>query len=563
MSSVKRKFFVVTILLLSVLMFCIYSKYRISRQSVVTAVQSYTHSGLLRSVEVRSGLVNVSQSKMLKYVSVTSKNNSGLITGSYNDRNLDLYINYTESQGLVNDNDSTHDDDQKSVSTKEGTTQDEASKGLSRNETDSKHSRTTNNKLQSLSLEPLPSIKPGCRSTGQNLEEESKRSWLNFKSTLETYATFHREQLQQLKAGNRTVRTLTWSCHDPVKCSGIGDQFYKIQEALIYAITFKRVLTLHWNAATYETTKYLRPNRIDWTYFNRSQGMYENHNVEFNKIKMMKTAQQFESFYKLLAGESHTHVTVTYELPVPFLRGMSMAVKNPGMRAAMKRCGFTDVIMDKNGRLSMNFLSGKLLRYLFHFSGSVVDTVDWVQQQLGIDDKPYLAVHIRTGFLGMEQEEVGNFNSHKIYRHSTDWKQTLACSVNLAHKLFGSEPSIFLATDSDIVKALAVEEYGKRFVMVNVTLQHVAYTKKETTASELKEDTIIKTFHNTSSASTPTQGMNPILKIDGVDGYMATWMEFLLLARASAMVHSISGFSTTAAQYCSMHNQYHLPNCKN
>ena len=418
---------------------------------------------------------------------------------------------------------------------------------------------TTDNKLQSLSPEPLPSAKPGCKTIDQ-FPEDAKRTWLKFKSTLKTYASFHHEQLQQLKAGNHTVRTLTWSCHDSVKCSGIGDQFYKIQEALIYAIAFKRVLTLHWNAATYETTKYLRPNRIDWTYFNRSQGMHEYHNVELNNITMMMSAEQFEQFYNLLGGENHTHVTVTHELKVPFLKGMSLAVKtHPGMRAVLKKSGVTTVITDKNSRLSLKFLSGKLLRYLFQFSGSVVDTVDQVQRQLGIDGKPYLAVHIRTGFLGMEQEEVGNFSSRKIYRNSTDWKQTLACSVNLAYNMFGLESSIFLATDSEIVKRLAVEEYGKRFVMINVTLQHVAYTKKETTASKLKERTVIKTLHTASSESAPTQSMNPI---DGVDGYVATWIEFLLLARASAMVHSISGFSTTAAQYCSMRNQFHLPNCR-
>ena len=93
--------------------------------------------------------------------------------------------------------------------------------------------------------------------------------------------------------------------------------------------------------------------------------------------------------------------------------------------------------------------------------------------------------------------------------------------------------------------------------MINVTLQHVAFTevkKKLQKPAELQQNKhAIEEFKHSTS---------PILDIDGVDGYMATWIEFLLLARASAMVHSISGFSLTAAQYCSMHNQYYLPNCK-
>ena len=93
--------------------------------------------------------------------------------------------------------------------------------------------------------------------------------------------------------------------------------------------------------------------------------------------------------------------------------------------------------------------------------------------------------------------------------------------------------------------------------MINVTLQHVAFTeakkKLQKPAELLQENKYVTEVKH---------GTSPILNIDGVDGYMATWIEFLLLARASTMVHSISGFSSTATQYCSMHNQYHLPNCK-
>ncbi|MCG8623512.1 MAG: hypothetical protein MJE68_16160, partial [Proteobacteria bacterium] len=52
-----------------------------------------------------------------------------------------------------------------------------------------------------------------------------------------------------------------------------------------------------------------------------------------------------------------------------------------------------------------------------------------------------------------------------------------------------------------------------------------------------------------------------LVRVSGVDGYMATWVDFLLMARASALVHSISGFSVTAGQFCSIRNQYLLPYC--
>ena len=303
--------------------------------------------------------------------------------------------------------------------------------------------------------------------------------------------------------------------------------------------------------------KYLRPNKVDWTYFNSTQGMHEYHDAEFQKIKVLDTAKQFETLYNLLASENHTHVTINHELHVPFLRGMTKAIRsNTGMRVALEESGFAALIIDKKKTFSMNFLSGELLRYLFHFNGYVVDKVDLVQRELDISNKPYLAVHLRTGFLGMKQEEEGHFNSDKIYRDKEDWEKTLTCSVKLADRLYGQESSIFLATDSSIVKELAIEKYDKRILMVNVTLQHVAF-------SDPKEQGMLEDENMDSNSNfiPATNRTSPILNINGVDGYTATWIEFLLLTRASAIVHSISGFSTVASQYCSIQNQYHVPNC--
>ena len=413
------------------------------------------------------------------------------------------------------------------------------------------------NVIQSLPQGEYLIAQPGCTLTGDYSAEESKNSWLKFKHTLEKYTTFHREQLKELKAGNSSVRTLTWSCHNPVKCAGIGDQFYRIQQALVFSIAFSRVLTLHWNPAGYETMKYLQPNKIDWTYFNNNQGMHEYHEPELEKIKVMDTAKEFEPLYELLASKSRTHVTVNHELQVPFLRGMSKAIRtNAGLRTALKQIGFADLIADKKHHVPVNFLSGELLRYLFHFRKNVVKKVNTIQQQLGLTDRPYLALHIRTGFLGMKQEESGTFNSEKIYRNPSDWDKSLTCSVRLAGWLHGPEAPIFLATDSSRVKELALEKYGERFVMVNVTLQHVAFTDVKSTQSVPQERQTIRGSRDSTLAT------GTIVNIDGIDGYMATWIEFLLLARASAMVHSISGFSSTAAQFCSMHNQYHVSNCK-
>ena len=210
----------------------------------------------------------------------------------------------------------------------------------------------------------------------------------------------------------------------------------------------------------------------------------------------------------------------------------------------------------------IRFTSGELLRYLFLFDSRVVEKVDDIQQQLGILNKPYLALHIRTGFLGMEQDEGRHFNSRKAFRNSTDWEKTISCSIRLANHLFGPQNPIYLATDSNLVKKLALRKYGgQRIKMINLTLQHAALT---TPTKLLKNDSTHKVKPSTKfpedSGSGDDQSMD-LVRVSGVDGYMATWVDFLLMARASALVHSISGFSVTAGQLCSIRNQYLLPYC--
>ena len=67
--------------------------------------------------------------------------------------------------------------------------------------------------------------------------------------------------------------------------------------------------------------------------------------------------------------------------------------------------GITTLLIENSTRIPLEIFSGELLRYLFVFDSRVVEKVDHIQQLLGISNKPYLAIHIRTGFLGMKQDE--------------------------------------------------------------------------------------------------------------------------------------------------------------
>ena len=202
---------------------------------------------------------------------------------------------------------------------------------------------------------------PGCKTSGQYEESRSRDAWITFKDNMENYARFHHQYLQKLKSGNSAVRTLTWSCFNSVRCCGIGDQLYLIQQALVYAIISKRVLSLHWNPATYETMKYLQPNRIDWTYFNTSQGMQEQHSREQYKVGMTRTAEYYEPFYTQLMSRDHVHLTVNHELQVPFFRGMKMAATSPNINETLAQFGITTLLIDDSTKVPLEIFTGELL----------------------------------------------------------------------------------------------------------------------------------------------------------------------------------------------------------
>ena len=94
-----------------------------------------------------------------------------------------------------------------------------------------------------------------------------------------------------------------------------------------------------------------------------------------------------------------------------------MASTSPLIYKTLAEFEITALFMTDNSstNIALEIFSGELLRYLFHFGKSVTDKIEQIQRQLGLLNihVPYLAVHIRTGFFGMEHNEGTHFNSCK------------------------------------------------------------------------------------------------------------------------------------------------------
>ena len=379
--------------------------------------------------------------------------------------------------------------------------------------------------------------------------------WKEFYLSLRRYKKFHKNQLNCLKmeeAGKQNtssvckepVRTLTWACTDVQKCKGIGDQFARIQLTLLLAMATNRVFTIYWNPKVKRTMQYLQPNEINWQFYNERLGMHTYRDmIEFESIT---SSQEFAIFLILL--QSHTqHVTTTNELDVPFLKAYRNAMDSKKIQLALQPLGILDMLKPQLGKAPVPHLLGAILRYLFKFSSDVMEKVDHIQRSLGLR-KPYLAVHLRTGFYGRHFEELQSNQSHshgKYLKSKTSWKTLMECSIKSANNVLGPTSPIYLATDSYIVKQWAVGEYGSRVRVANMTLQHVAM---EISWKDSSDD------HSVDTATTNTAPLIPSKSshIPDTHGYEGTWVDFILLARSFFLAHGTSGFSTAAGEFCSL-----------
>ena len=143
--------------------------------------------------------------------------------------------------------------------------------------------------------------------------------------------------------------------------------------------------------------------------------------------------------------------------------------------------------------------------------------VNSTKDRLGLNIHKYVAVHIRTGFVGSAHLEDIRWSKFVKRKH---WEQVLTCAVSMANTSVGSNSPIFLATDSKAVKDLAARMYGSRYKTLNFTPVHLDRLDKHS---------------------------GPKTAADR--GILSTWVDFLLLAQSYVLVKAGSGDSNTRSGF--------------
>ena len=357
------------------------------------------------------------------------------------------------------------------------------------------------NRLHSLK-EKLQTLPITCYPGSEGL---FPRKYTKFLLALAKYATFHS------KTSN--VHKLIWKCEPGDLCGGLVDRLRGIAFTLLLAVLSRRKLLLYWGMPNGEQI-YLKPNAINWIPQKSDVSDMAVYSV------MDSAGAKLDRAVKAIGQNSLTKVALLTNLELELINEQKN--KPQWLIDELKRTGLNTLT-----NREINQLLGTAIRYLFVFRDDVIPKVNDAMHSIGLDGRKYVAVHVRTGFVGSNLEKSESANQRKCIRKKEQWKQMLNCAVSVANSNSGHNSSIFLATDSKLVKDLARQMYGSRFMTLDIILTHVDRIDKNTGANTAESE-----------------------------GLVSVWVDFFLLAQSYAQVRAGSdwvwgsGFALGSSHLC-------------
>ena len=388
--------------------------------------------------------------------------------------------------------------------------------------------------------------------------QTEQQAWAAFNSSLEQYKGIHRRGVENMYDSGH-VRTLTWTC-SLKKCSGIGDQLFRIEFAFLMAVMSDRVFVIHWDEGLRKRTKHIHHNQINWDVFDSSLGMCSTDGGGQCRSRVYAkksifgfgwTEGEYNLFGNALFGpEQHITIVGNFYVNSMFIGDNSMmragmlmedGFEKLGVKAILAKdrynqllyyrkspyysafeqlglTGLLGILPMNNGRVQATDawmqLNHVIFHYLFTFPNDLLTQVERMKTTLQLNSQPYLAVHLRTGFVGSPHVESvkarqWQYKNWKLFDESV-WPCVLNHSINLANHLIGPNAPIYIATDSTVAKEWAKKNYGSRIRSSTLVPTHFAEGDKNA------DDT-------------------------------SSWVDLLMLGGSQAMVHGDSSYATNAA----------------
>ena len=398
-----------------------------------------------------------------------------------------------------------------------------------------------------------------------------------FARALQDYADFHRKT-SPIFGINKTdqVRVLVWRCSVLDYCGGLADRMKGVTYALLLSMFSRRRLIVNWDDT------YVEPNLIDWTddivyRFLKSVDKYELGNGTSTQKSISDSSQHLsemnivdqngiddgnfiddDSVADYARGEIYDKLGRLSEYPYQFrmfsiiggtgidnsesdiiytLSTIGGPSKYVLLSTNLEPCTVNDSYKNGNQEwikdglkwVGLNHLSmteidnivGISMRYLFRLKSSLLEEVAAAGRTLALSGQLYTSLHIRTGFAGSSRLHE-TIKLPKFVRSKESWEAMLKCAVEKANTFLGPTSPILLATDSRIVKHMAVSKYGGRFRTLGNSLLHV--------------DKMEKVPH--------------VLQGNELEGVIFTWVDMFLLAESHVQVGGTSGYIWVASLFC-------------
>ena len=358
-----------------------------------------------------------------------------------------------------------------------------------------------------------------------------------FVQSLAEYAIFHKRA-----TARDDKHVLVWQCDVSNYCGGLADRLKGITYSLLLAMFSKRRLLLNWSSGE---QVYLTPNTINWVtdpnlwnpmleyyYGDDPDGNFTDSYDSYDDVIYLHmfsvlggigidmALEDVNNTLNIIEGVVWPKVILATNLEPNALMNGTKSAGQKWIANGLKRFGLGTLSPEE-----LDDIVGIVFRYLFQMTSRLVVELGIARGVLGLDGRNYTGVHIRTGFAGSPLQE--SVNHPKLIRKTEEWQDILKCAMTIADRWLGASSLIFLATDSSLVKHLAVTKYGSRFRSLDNTVLHVDRMEKYP-HKPLRNET---------------------------EGTLSTWVDLLLLAEAQVQVRTDSGFGVTAGQLCSLPQQ--------
>ena len=352
--------------------------------------------------------------------------------------------------------------------------------------------------------------------------------YASFLNVLAAYADNH----SAMSSDPNLTRTLVWQCPPDTLCGGLSDRLRGMSYALLLAVLSHRRLVLSWESATERT--YFKPNMINWAddYLEKilNYDKSETINMIFpDAIQFNVSARSTDPFLSETKDNLHKYLN--------YISGKRrLIIMRSNVEVFTILSNFTTYnqqwLIDGLNMVGLYNLSnnelddilGIVFRYLFKLDSELVKELSRAKVALRINDYPYTAVHLRTGFVG---NKLIHESHYKLIRKKDDWKSVLKCAISKADQFLGQNRLIFLATDSKLVKEMAIKTYGARFRTLNNSLLHIDKINK---------------------AKMPPHKVK--------EGVLHSLIDLLLLAESYVQIRGDSGYSWVAGLLCGIPNEH-------